>query len=390
MTESKISITIIAHSSPNRGGIVQFCALLINELTKKNDKIELAVVGFKSLYPKFLYPGSIGKIDEGLKLKAPIKRCLTWYNPFGWIKLAWQSRQKQIVHLQLVTAFLSLHYLWFIFWLRLFSKAKVVITCHNITDHETLPLGKILNKMLLRRADHLAVHARENIGRLIEIFGINETKITFLPHGDFSFFSQWRRGKDKARKNLNLSLIEPIFLFFGYIRPYKGLRFLIEAWPRIKQSIPNAKLIIAGELWGNPDFNEAILKKQTEQNAVIYQPQYIPDEQVTNFFEASDLIILPYFNSEQTISGPLLIAMSLNLPAVVSPCGGISNMVKNDESAFFFEKGNIEQLIQKVVEAWNDAPKRIQFAINASNLAKQYSWEIVTNNYLKLFDKLII
>jgi glycosyltransferase involved in cell wall biosynthesis len=372
MKSNNIKVAFLAHTPPYQGGIVQYSILLANAI---QELVDLTVIGYKDLYPRFIYKGDIPRVSKsGIDFKAPMTKVLKWWSPLSWLAAYTIAKECDIIHINWVTAFLGAPY-WVILMLNRFGvKRKVVITCHNITDHEPVPFSGFFTGRVFKMADQLIVHAAENKERLNRDFGIPFENITIVPHGDFSFFTDLRSDTDNQIAKIKKSDKENLILFLGYIRKYKGLRFLIEAFPEILKECPDTRLVIAGECWEDIKEYEKMIEEFGITDRVTLTPGFVPDSDVWKYFDAADLVVLPYHNTEQTISGPLLVSMAFGKATVVGNSGGIGDLVRDGLDALLVPGGDVKAIANASIRLLKDPELRERLGSNAEKEIKKYNW----------------
>ncbi len=383
---------MIVHNPPNQGGIVQYCILLVNELNKIGN-IKVKPVGFKSLWPSFLYPGNEPDADaNAIDFDVKSRNIITWYNPLSWVK-AWSiARNFDIIHFHWYTILFAPIYYVILKLNKFFSKKKVVVTCHNIEPHEDSFLDKILIRAVFSKVDHFIVHANENKERLMRKYKIGANRISIIRHGTFGYFTKWsKESKRELRNEFKIDdKVKNIILFFGYIRKYKGLKYLIKAMPSVLKKEPNTKVVVAGALWGkwNKQYGKYIKRCKLENNFII-NPYYVHDVDVHKYFDVADIIVLPYFNTEQTISGPLLVSFAFKKPSIVSSCGGIGNLVDNGKNGILTEPGNVNMLADKIVSLLRNKKLQLTLSKNAKKSVKGHTWDKVAIHYYNIYKTII-
>jgi len=397
--QKKLKICMLAHNPPFQGGIVQYCVLLENNLIKLyKDKLNMKIIGFNHLYPPLLYKGKLPKKNRsGINFQSPNSNFIDWFNPLSWIKAYFVMRKADIMYLHWVSPLLTPLQFVILKLNRIFSKKKVILTCHNIEPHESTVFDRIFTKTIFSLTDNFVIHAQQNKQRLIRDYNIHPDKICVAPHGSFGFFTRWRPTnltkihlKQQLRKEFNIDQKTKVILFFGYIREYKGLRYLLRAMHKIIEQEQNnktenkVKLIIAGELWQNiKEYKKDLkgLKKYIQ----IY-PKFIPDHEVHKYFDVSDICVLPYYNSEQTISGPLLISLAFGIPTIVSPVGGLPEFVKDNHEVIFSEGGNVDLLTKNILNLLRNKKLQLKLSKNALKKDKSFQWDNVALNYYNVFN----
>ena len=347
-----MKICMLVHNPPFQGGIVQYCILLANTLYKKG--INLEICGFKKLYPPFLYKGKLPKKNKsGIQFEMPNYNFIIWYNPLTWIKVYFKLKKCDIFHFHWVSPLLAPMQYVVLKLNKLFSKKKVVMTCHNIEPHESTVFDRLFTKIVFSNVNHFIVHAQQNVNRLINDYSISKERIHFVPHGTFGYFTKWsKESKQELKKHFGVEN-KKVILFFGYIREYKGLRYLIKAMKNVVEKDKNVRLIIAGELWQNWKEYQSLINKFKLGKYIKVFPNYVEDKNVHKFFDCSDIVVLPYHNTEQTISGPLLVSFAFGKPTIVSDVGGIKEIV-NKNTGLLVNGGDVRQLSKEILKLLKD------------------------------------
>lgn len=380
-------VYMITHNPPFQGGIVQHCVLLANSLRRK---VNLSVVGYKRLYPPVLYKGKLPRENRSaINFEMPCPRRLSWANPFSWVRAFLDVKNCDVIHLHWVTAFLEIIYYVILTLNKWFGKKPVVLTCHNITDHERVFLMDFMSRKIFRRVTHFVVHTGENKRRLIRNYGISKEQISVIEHGPFDFFTRYVDGTQEEQKEKFGIPGKNVILFFGYIREYKGLIYLIRAFKKVLQKVPNTVLLIAGELWEPLKKYEGEMKKIGLEGHVIFNPNYILDQDVWRYFVSADIVVLPYCNTEQTISGPMLVGFAFARPVIISAVGGIPDLVKHEENGLLVEPGNPETLTDAILTLLKNKQLRNSIASNGRTCVQRNTWEDVSVAYEAVYKKAI-
>ena len=118
-------------------------------------------------------------------------------------------------------------------------------------------------------------------------------------------------------------------------------------------------------------------------------PRYIPDHLVHKFFDLTDICVLPYFNTEQTISGPLLVSIAFNKPIVVSNVGGISEFLENDKNALIIEGGNVKELEDNVIRLLKNKKLQNILADGARKLDGTFDWKNVGDKTFEIYKEIL-
>jgi glycosyltransferase involved in cell wall biosynthesis len=249
----------------------------------------------------------------------------------------------------------------------------VVLTVHDVKPHyERFVSRASFIKRSLRIPRRLIVHYEDGKRQLADHWGISSDHIDVIPHGIMPV--QNPPAMMEARKKLNLSQDRQIILFFGGIRPNKGLDVLLKALEIVKARNERVLLVIAGGLLGRFSFDSYsdMIKKAKLSEHVQTFIRFIPEEEVDYFFAASNLVVLPYLKFEAQ-SGVLLRAYAHKKPVVVSNVGAMGELVSSDNTGLAVEPGAEEPLATAVINALDDLDK---FQSRYSpELESKYGWE---------------
>ncbi len=383
----KISVSMIG-SFPPLKAISSYCLELVNELDKR---VNLLFFSFLSIYPSFMHPTKEEIYDDSfpdIQLQSTkVKKSLTWYNPLSWIKASIENKPN-IFHIQ----WWSLPTAPIIIWMALITKIKkipIVITVHNVSSHEKSFLFTFASKTLFALSDVFIVHSLKNKMVLIHYSKIDSDKISIIPHGPLNFFKYTdfneNKERDYFRKKFNICDHEKVILFFGAIRPYKNLDLILKALALVIKQV-EVRLVIAGSLWENWSRYKKIIMKNNLSKYVIKALHYIPSEDVSMYFAASDLALITYkdFNSQ---SGVGAAALSFNKPMIVSDSGGLPKLVK--DSYCILKKKNHKILAEKIVTILSDKQFYNKLMCDSAEIKESISWKKIGDDTLKVYKKLL-
>ena len=246
-----------------------------------------------------------------------------------WLRL--KSNLKKypgdIVHFQ---SLISTRRDWVAFLLSrmLCSNLRFIITVHNVLPHEIQFGEKFSYNLLYRAASGLIVHSRPSQKELIsKISGISNTPTTVIPHGHYGEISTDEFLSRRSAIKL-LSLEDHRYIvFFGAIRPYKGIHNFLSAVAKISEWPRDLKVLIVGQpMHGVTE--EELLSAQKYHNLegkVVFKLEYIPDLHIPAIFKIADLVALPYIKIDQ--SGVLLAALAAGRPVLCTPVGAFPETV---------------------------------------------------------------
>ncbi len=373
-------------SFPPLRGISSYCFELAHAIA--DNYCEVNFISFKSMYPKFLYPGSNLQDDNTFpvifKRTLRVERKIVWYNPVNWIVEGVKNRFS-LLHVQWWSLPLAPIYLCLCLIYK-FRGKPVVFTVHNVLSHDRSTMYFLISKILFRFGDHFIIHSKVNFQQLATLFQIEPLKISLIPHGPLDLQVNPRANSKKIRTDLGFISTNKIILFFGAIRPYKGVDTAIEALAKVKAEIPEVKLLIAGKLWEDWKPYDALIKKHGIEKDVITCLRYIPSVDVHRFFCASDLVILPYhhFDSQSGVGGT---ALSFRKPLVVTRVGGLPDLVLDSQA--IVPPANSRALADAITSALNNPDRLRKMAQDADSVAKRFSWESIAKRTIVIYESLI-
>jgi len=304
---------------PYRGGIAQFNANLYRELEKNH---QVKAFNFKRQYPKILFPGKtqrIPKDDQAVYIEnTPV---LDSVNPFSYGRTA-----RQI--LKYKPDLLLMRY-WMPFfapslgWVARRLKHKgctVVSIVDNLVPHERTFMDKALSRWFLKQNHGCIAMSRTVRDDILSL----DPKIPYIlkAHPLYDHFGAPVPSAE-AKNQLGLDPNRKTLLFFGFIRDYKGLDLLLEAFAALGDKY---QLVIAGESYGSFEKYEKQIRALPDPSSVKVFNRYIADSEVPAFFSAADVCVLPYRTATQ--SGISAMAYHYEVPLIVTPAGGLAEAVE--------------------------------------------------------------
>ena len=368
-----MKILIVGPAWPYRGGIADFDERIAREYIKKGDEVEIFT--FTLQYPSFLFPGKTQYSPDPRPEDLDIKRKVNSINPFNWIKVGRELKKKN-ADLLIIKFWLPLMAPCFGTIARIVKgngKTKVVSILDNIIPHEHRPGDKILSKYFVSSIDAFIAMSKSVYD---DLKSLNDKKPCLLsPHPIYDNFGT-AVSREEAIGSLGLDPSSKYMLFFGFIRDYKGLDILLKAVAdeRIKNS--DIKLIVAGEFYNNSETYFELEKQLGLEGKIIWRTDFIADEQVKNYFCASDIIVQPYKTATQ--SGVTQIAYHFEKPMLVTNVGGLPEIVPNGKVGY-----SVEPEAKVIADAINDFysnGRYAEFVENIKEEKKKYSWDRMLEN----------
>ncbi len=299
-------------------------------------------------------------------------------------------RRADVVHLQSVRWGREPFFVRLLGWLRI----PVLYTAHELRGHEgeespePVGLGAISETV-----SRIIVHAQRTRDELLGLFSVNPGKVEVVPHGSYDFFfPEGRISKEDARARLGFPAGRPTILFFGLIKRYKGLEYLVEAFGRIEERVPDAVLAIVGNVFRGDPVGYAgysrLMEEVSHRPNVLRVPGYVPVGKVGLYFSAADLVVLPYTGASQ--SGVLLGAFAAGRPVVVTDTGGLPEIVKNGRTGFVVPPRDPEALAGAIVAVLENPEMAETMGQDAARLADTlYSWDRIAARTVELYGSVL-
>ncbi len=354
----------------NRSGIYHYATQLVGAL-KRSGKWDVMFVTSSYNKPDLIEDGEVVK----KYIDAPHKPLLFLVKTFTqfFSKDLWNDIGKfkpDVIHV--VDA-----YPWYLMWRKQLKKHPIILTIHDPVSHVGEVFGFVLNFMvrfLLRSASAVVVHGTSLKEQLATKYP--QVRIQVIPHGNYGFFARWRNKKTPHRNRI---------LFFGRILEYKGLHLLIDAVQELLLEGLDISLVIAGE--GNASKYKKMVRTENS-GRIIFENRYIEERQVADFFEESEIVVLPYL--EATQSGVIPIAFSFGKPVVVTRVGALTEVVKDGINGLVVDPNNAKALkgaIKRLIVNEKLKEKLGQCALLTSNTL--LSWEGIASQYGTEYARLI-
>lgn len=370
--KDKPKIALVGPFPPFRGGIAQYDQQLYVALSHH---AEVTKVSFKRLYPAFLYPGETDQDhDDSMNEDLGLERIIDAYWPPSLRKAARTIALKQ--PRVVVIAW------WTLFWQpglaylarRLRKKGiKVVYICHNVFDHDANRLVRLLSNKFLNSADGYIVHSSDEQKMLKYLYpGAKVLNTNTLPVS-----TDFPKAQDSLSKRGKLEL-----LFFGFIRPYKGLDVLLDAMSKLTKE-QEVHLTVVGEIWGD---KEAIKQKVIALGSeyVELHDEYVSSERAAEYFDRADVVVLPYKSA--TGSAVASQAFFYNKPILGTSVSGIRDVVKEGKTGWLVAPNSTEELVTAITQLTRVNAAKTQSHIQEFNEA--HSWPAIAKSYMDFFDTL--
>ncbi len=344
LTDEAARIAIVGPAYPLRGGNALFVAHLLDALRQDHD---VYVVSYSRLYPGLLFPGKTQmNVSRDPVKTTPSRQLVDSINPISWFRTArWICAPKRRPDLVVFTW-------WNPFFgpalgaiARLVKRgcgAGVVFVAENVVSHENRFVDRFLTRYALASADYFLVLSGVVARRIQSLFPGVPVRQAALPIYDCYRADEIDRDAVRSR----LGLTKPTILFFGYVRAYKGLQYLLEAMPAVLEK-HDVQLLVVGEFYDEQQRYERLIAALDIGEAVTVVAEHVPDEAVGEYFVASDVVALPYLSATQ--SGITQIAYAFGLPVISTNVGGLPEVVKDGRTGYVVESGSAAALSAAIV-----------------------------------------
>lgn len=357
MTSQK-RIAVLGPLPPTRSGISRHTAMATAALAAE---AEVKAWSYRRQYPRFLYPSQSETAPDLTPFDGvEERRIVDGINPLTWIRAA-----KEIADWQ---PHLLVFPVWTFFqapamgWIARSLRQKGCKTCaivHNVVDHSEAGWKSKMSLWCLGQADRFVTHSTGLADRISSLFP--STRVDMFPH---PLFDDFPPPKHLLRREKALEL-----LFYGFVRPYKGLDVALHAVAMSKRK--DLRLTIAGEFWQGLPETRALIETLgiTEQVELI--PEYINDADTAELFDRADAVVLPYHSV--TGSGIVPMAFRYQRPIIVSDHPGLSDLVKQFDAGWIFPSGQSRALADILVSLDREETERA--SSNAKSSADYLTWE---------------
>ena len=374
-----MKIVIIGPAPPLRGGISEHTKGLYENLII-NHKVR--IFSFSVQYPNIFFPGK-SQYNDNKKSFQDVKYLINSINPLSWSKTA-----SKIIKSKPDLVIFTYWHPFFSLCLTSIAKKikyqlpsiKLISICHNINAHESGIFDNYLTKLYLNNFDVFLLMSKYVEKQLYDYKKNNISKVRFLPILK-NYKSKFK--KNNLRKEYGLNFESKVILFFGLIRPYKGLDNLLHSIKNIFKKDHNYILIIAGEAYQKLNDYKSIISENKFSNQIKWYNHFISNEDIEKLMILSDLLVLPYKSASQ--SGVLSQSWQFNLPSIVTNVGGLSEQVINGKSGFIVEPNNIKDLETKISTFFNDKLSDDMINYIKSNKNK-YDWNYYLDGIMKLYE----
>jgi len=368
-----LNIAYLSTFYPFRGGIAQFNAALYNALKQQGHEVNAFT--FTRQYPTMLFPGKTQMVQPGDPAEViPSIRILDSMNPLNWVNTA-NTINKTHPDVMLMK-----------YWMSYLAPSlgtvagrmkkrgtKVVSIIDNAIPHEKKFFDKAFARYFFKRNSAFVAMSEEVKGDILSIRP--DANVLLKPHPLYDHFGK-RINREEAHQQLKLDPKKKTLLFFGFIREYKGLDILIDAFDALDESY---QLVIAGEMYGSFDVYQKQIDANKNRERIHAHVRYIGDAEVPAFFSSADAVVLPYRTATQ--SGITAIAYHFESPLIISDAGGLGEIVHHEKTGLVVPDVNPENLAE-AIRAYFSRYDQNKFMEEIRLLKSTLSWDAFTDSLL--------
>ncbi|GAA0216104.1 glycosyltransferase [Actinomadura nitritigenes] len=352
-------IAVVGPAFPYKGGGAHHTTELARRLAAAGH--DVAIESWRAQYPGFLYPGQQTISEPEGEPFPGTRHRLDWRRPDGWYRAGRALRSYDLVVLAVLSPVQVPSYLGILAGLKRRTKrpaggvggrppsgSRVVALCHNVLPHERKRYDEPLMRRLLRKADGVLVHS-EAQAELARGLTPRPVRVAEMPaHLPASGGAPAPDGKVRRR-----------LLFWGIVRPYKGLDVLLRA---LAEGPGDVELTVAGEFWGGLDETRELIRSLDLTSRVDLRPGYVPAADVPGLFAAADALVLPYRTA--TASQNVWMAYEHGLPVIATDVGGFAEQVRDGVDGLICPPGDVGALAEALTRFYAPGePERLRSGV---------------------------
>jgi len=375
LSNSTKHIIIIGPAHPLRGGLASYNERLARQF--QNEGHQVTIYTFSLQYPGFLFPGTTQFSSEPAPTDLQIKVCINSVNPINWIRIGNELKKLKpdLIIVRYWLPFMGPALGTILRRAKANQHTKVVCIADNVIPHEKRPGDKQFTQYFIKPVDAFITMSEKVLGDL-RLFAPSKPA-QLVAHPLYDNFGSIL-SKEEARNKLKIPQDPFIFLFFGFIRKYKGLDLLLEAVQLLKEKNNSGfKILIAGEFYEDRKQYDDLIEKLNIKDYLILKTDFIPDSEVKYYLCAADAVVQPYRNATQ--SGVTPLAYHFEVPMIVTNVGGLPSLVPHNKVGLVCEPN--PAAIAQTMQTF-EATGTAQYLPGLREEKKKYSWSRMTEAIL--------
>lgn len=373
-------IRLIGTAYPYRGGLAAYNERLAREFQEQGH--EVTIETFTLQYPSLLFPGKTQFAGWEPPRHLKIIRSVNSISPLNWIRTGLRIRKERddLVLIKYWMPFMAPCFSTLARLIRKNGRTRIICIADNIIPHEKRTGDAFLTRIFLNSIDAM-VTMSESVSADVSLFN-RKLPVRLSPHPLFDDFGEIV-SRETALKHLSLDPRYRYLLFFGFIRDYKGLDWLLTAFADERLRKYPVKLIVAGEFYSDSKPYFDLIGQLRLEEHVILKTEFIPNNEVNQYFCASDMVVQPY--KQATQSGVTQIGYYFNKPMLVTNVGGLPEIIPHMKVGYVVEP-HPEAIADALVDFFRE--KRLQeFSGHAESEKQKYRWENLVNAILEVYDE---
>jgi len=358
----------------------KYTAPLANAL--RNLGVEVTVVGDCRSVPKS-EDDALPLFNTSHKDVSKISKAMNYVGAWNTILKTVRQEAYDVVHVQWFQ--LSPVDAWFISRLKRIG-VRVVVTVHDILPFDEKPYDRHFLRRIYGTADWVIVQAEANRARFLQLFPEDGKKLRVIPHGHFLDYVE-PADREAARERLGVPEGRTTALFFGQIKHVKGVDVLLRAFARyVERYGDDQYLIVAGNCWKTDigDYQSIIRENERQLDGnLLFDARYIPDEEVPDYFAASDYCVLPYRDIYQ--SGVIQLCYAYKKPVTASDLPPFREIVEDGRNGFICPVDDAEGLVNAMRRARETSNLKALGAEGYQKVRSLYSWDKIAGQIEALY-----
>jgi D-inositol-3-phosphate glycosyltransferase len=370
-------VLIVGPAHPLRGGLATYNERLAKAINQQGHECE--ILSFSLQYPSLFFPGKTQFTNDAPPQNLVIHSLINSLNPINWIITAnrLSSKQYDIVVFRYWMSFMAPSFGTIARVLKQNNPCKILAIVDNLIPHEPSFLDTIATPYFIESCDGFLTMS-EAVKTQLDQWPVQKN-VVYTPHPMYDMFGPIGN-MHEAKLKIGLNPQENYLLFFGFIRGYKGLGLLLDALTiEPVRKIP-FKVIIAGEFYEDSKPYLDKIKSLGLEDKLVMRNDFIPNNQVCDYFNAADAVIQPYTSATQ--SGVTQIAYYYNKPMIVTNVGGLAELVPHQKSGLVCNPtaGDIAKAIAQFYE------QNMMEKLSDGSAAEKYkfTWETLIEKLLSL------
>ena len=365
-----MNILIVGPAYPLRGGLATYDERLCREFLAQGHSCE--ILSFSLQYPSLLFPGKTQFSTDAAPTDIVVHSAINSINPLNWILVGntFAKKKYDLVIFRYWMSFMAPSFGTIARALRK-SGARVIAITDNIVPHEKRFFDTVFTNYFLNSCDGFLSMSRE-VQKQAQALQPNK-KVAYVAHPMYDMFGS-AQDKKVAKEKLGLEPDTHYLLFFGFIRKYKGLNLLLNSFAKVDRSGLKVKLIVAGEFYEASEPYLSQIKELGLEEDLVMKTDFIPNEEVSTYFSASDMVVQTYLSATQ--SGVTQIAYYYNKPMLVTDVGGLAELVPAGKVGYVCQQD--EQEIADAIQDFYLAQREANFARGVEEEKAKFTWEYLT------------